>query len=92
MKRKQLARLGLILAVIGVAPVVSGILLTSLFGPSTIRFLPFLAPLGLVGTAGILLLFFAWARPPEKDCPECGAANPATAPFCARCGKPARSA
>jgi len=91
MKRKQLAVLGLILALVGLVAVVSSILLTSIVGQWTIQFLPYLAPLGLVGTAGIVLLFFAWARPPERECPECGSSNPTTSSFCASCGKPARS-
>jgi len=91
MKRRKLARLGAILFVIGLVPLTL-LILANYLGDDVFIVLPFLAPVGLVGSVGFILLFVAWVMPPERECPTCGAAIPKASAFCSKCGKPLPSA
>jgi hypothetical protein len=65
MKRREMARLGAVLFVAGVAAVVAVVVLPNSWSATLVL----LAPLSLLGAAGFFLLIFAWVTPPEKNQP-----------------------
>jgi hypothetical protein len=87
MDRRKVAQIGAILLAVGLTGLGVSLLLAHYFSALAFQFLVLLSPTGLVGTVGILLLFYAWAMPAERTCPACRAVNPKSSRFCGRCGR-----